>query len=124
MQIQTPDITDLSDLIDFEVIDRNLDLIRDLDLQKSAIDCQIKKLREEILLQLQLLNTDKLETDQAKIARYNTSRVKVSIDPCSLPDRFQTIAPDTKAIKTAIEAGVAIDGCTLEATESIRINWV
>lgn len=117
------DITDLSALIDFEKIDRNLTLIRDLDLQKSVIESQIKTLREEILLQLQLLKTDKLEATQAKISRYSTTKVKVSIDPTDLPQRFQTIAADTKGLRSAMEAGVEVDGCSLESNESIRINW-
>lgn len=71
------------------------------------------------------LDGQKFSTPKVSISFRNTTSVKVA-DDAELPEdycRVKTVVePDKKAIKTALESGIEINGCELMQSKSISIK--
>lgn len=92
-------------------------------LQKRA-----DSIRQYLLLQFMVIDKKKIETDELVIARRNNPEAVFVTDETKVPESFwvQPEPPpkriDKMALKTALQAGTAIEGCYLDKGERIDIR--
>lgn len=96
--------------------------------RSKRIEHRATSLKQYLLLQLQVIDRRRLETDELVIRRQdNPPSVYVTNEHAVPPEYWvQPPAPpkriDKLAIKDAIEAGVDVDGCFIERGEHVRIS--
>jgi hypothetical protein len=77
---------------------------------------------------MQAINKDKIETPELKIRRQNNPPAVQITDEKKIPEAYWRYPPpppkepDKKAIKQALESGITIEGCFIEAGEHLRIQ--
>jgi F420-dependent methylenetetrahydromethanopterin dehydrogenase len=94
----------------------------------ARIEKRMESLKHYLLLQLQVVGRERIETDELVIRRQNNPPSVYVTNEYAVPKEYwvQPPAPppriDKLAIKEAIEAGVDVDGCFLEKGEHVRIT--
>jgi Siphovirus Gp157 len=94
----------------------------------ERIKSRMESLKHYLLLQLQVVGRERIETDELVIRRQNNPPSVYVTNEYAVPKEYwvQPPAPppriDRLAIKEAIEAGVEVEGCFLEKGEHVRIT--
>jgi Siphovirus Gp157 len=94
----------------------------------TRIEKRMESLKHYLLLQLQVVGRERIETDELVIRRQNNPPSVYVTNEYAVPKEYwvQPPAPppriDKLAIKEAIEAGVEVDGCFIEKGEHVRIT--
>jgi Siphovirus Gp157 len=94
----------------------------------ARIEKRMESLKHYLLLQLQVVGRERIETDELVIRRQNNPPSVYVTNEYAVPKEYwvQPDPPpkriDKLAIKQAIESGVEVDGCFIEKGEHIRIT--
>jgi hypothetical protein len=94
----------------------------------ARIEKRMESLKHYLLLQLQVVGRERIETDELVIRRQNNPPSVYVTNEYAVPKEYwvQPPAPppriDKLAIKEAIEAGAEVEGCFLEKGEHVRIT--
>jgi hypothetical protein len=94
----------------------------------ARIEKRMESLKHYLLLQLQVVGRERIETDELVIRRQNNPPSVYVTNEYAVPKEYwvQPPAPppriDKLAIKEAIEAGTEVDGCFIERGEHVRIT--
>lgn len=109
--------------VDLEKLDTEIAQLKEIESQAKELETKAKSLRESILLQMQVLNQEKLETEYGQFSRRYRTNLKVDLKPEKLPPQYQSITANKDAIKAALQSGQTISGCDLEINEYLAIKW-
>ena len=92
----------------------------------SALKNLAKRLKETLLDDLIEYGEQSTTTEKFKIARQNNAQptLHIRVDAEELPDTYQilVVEADKDALKTALAAGVKVEGVALEVGEHVRIR--